>query len=233
MALSIPQYTVSGAIGAIPQYRRMARSTTTARMDNSTHHNPHTKDVAGCLSCSAVGGQGWHKTPVRSLCLHIVTLHISLGSDILRLRTRPQFEASQLRRCSLVGIYEYDHRRLIANTDYRHWQNLGCNVAVIWNVGIAPLHGLHLAYIYADKKGRCLNTSIVPIDPKRVSNYFFSLSRSRISVNKTSSFEGAGAGAGAAGFASSFLISLFIILTIKKTQNAKIIKSMHCWINAP
>ena len=83
MALSIPQYTVSGTIGTLPQYRRMARSAATARMDYSTNHNPHTKDVAGCLSCGAVGGQGWHKTPIRSLRLHIVTLHLSLGSDIL------------------------------------------------------------------------------------------------------------------------------------------------------
>ena len=62
--------------------------------------------------------------------------------------------------------------------------------------------------------------------------YFFSFSRSRISVSRSSSFDGAGAGAGAAS-AAFFLISLFINLTIRKTQNARIVKSMHCWMNAP
>ena len=66
-------------------------------------------------------------------------------------------------------------------------------------------------------------------------NYFFcSLSRSRISASSNSSFVGAGSGAGAGAAASSyFRISRFISLTIRKTQNARIVKSMHCWMKAP
>jgi len=134
---------------------------------------------------------------------------------------------AQLRRCALVGIYEYDNRRLCGDTHYRHRQDTRGTVATTRNVGVTSLYGLYLQYIYDSKKERCLNPSIA-LFWEIVSDYFFSLSRSRISVSRTSSFEGAGSGAGAAGFASSFFINLFIILTIRKTQKAKITKSIHC-----
>ena len=57
-----------------------------------------------------------------------------------------------------------------------------------------------------------------------VRNYFFSLRRSRISVSRTSSLEGS------AGFSSSFFlpmdISLLTALTIRKMQNAMMMKLM-------
>ncbi len=61
--------------------------------------------------------------------------------------------------------------------------------------------------------------------------FFCSRSRSRISVSNNSSLDGSGTGAGAA--SCFFFISLFIILTIRKTQKARIAKSTHCWMNAP
>ena len=66
-------------------------------------------------------------------------------------------------------------------------------------------------------------------------NYFFcSLSRSRISASSNSSFVGAGTGPAAGAGASSFyFIRRFINFTIMKTQNARIVKSMHCWMKAP
>lgn len=65
----------------------------------------------------------------------------------------------------------------------------------------------------------------------RTDYFFCSRSRSRISVSNNSSLDGSGTGAGAA--SCFFFISLFIILTIRKTQKARIAKSTHCWMNAP
>ncbi len=63
--------------------------------------------------------------------------------------------------------------------------------------------------------------------------YFFcSLSRSRISVSSCSSLDSTGSAAGA-GASSFFFIRRFINFTIMKTQNARIVKSMHCWMKAP
>ena len=64
--------------------------------------------------------------------------------------------------------------------------------------------------------------------------YFFcSFSRSRISVSSSSSFDGAGGSGAGAGAASFFFIRRFISLTIRNTQSARMVKSTHCWMNAP
>ena len=62
--------------------------------------------------------------------------------------------------------------------------------------------------------------------------HFFSFNRSRISASNSSSFVGAGSGAGWGAY-SFFFIIRFISLTIRKTQRARIVKSMHCWMKAP
>lgn len=63
--------------------------------------------------------------------------------------------------------------------------------------------------------------------------YFFcAFSRSRISVSSCSSLDSSRPGGGA-GASSFFFIRRFINFTIMKTQNARIVKSMHCWMKAP
>ena len=95
-----------------------------------------------------------------------------------------------------------------------------------------PIFTVYHSDLYAQQKVRLLiGVRLCAWDPLSDGLFLFPEQVPNLSQQLNSSLDGSGTGAGAA--SCFFFISLFIILTIRKTQKARIAKSTHCWMNAP
>ena len=157
MAIPLAQHSLPTPLGSVPQHRRLARGRTAPRMVAIYDHHSNFANVTCPLPACAVDYQGRHTSALYRLCTHFATLHLHLGTRILRLRIWSQFWPYGLRGCHLVGLYEYDNRRLLHNPHNGHRQAFGCAIAAIWDVDAAAVYGLHLQHLPEGAKREGLN----------------------------------------------------------------------------
>lgn len=156
------KHPLPAPLGAISQPLRLARCSPFTRVVAYADSHTNSAYVAGSISSATVDHQRWNTATICRLRPHAAALHLHLGTDILRLRIRYKPSSLKLRRCNLVGIYEYDNRR-IDNHPYNRHRQVSCRAATyVRNVDAATLHGLYLEYLPTRAKREGLNPKLSP-----------------------------------------------------------------------